>query len=74
MSIYTNLTDDELVKLEKLIDLRGMANVMRGVAIICEGKAEHVESPCGEDDSVAKIWGALAVVAEFAASVVGYLP
>lgn len=43
-TIIPHLSQADEVLLEGLIDKHGLANVINGLACICSGKADHIES------------------------------
>jgi hypothetical protein len=58
MKTDSNLTSPEMYELEKLIDQRGIANVLMALSELCGAKAEHVASNW-QDTILAKRWATI---------------
>ena len=56
VTVATSLiTPEEEIALEKLIDARGLANVLYAIDSICEQKRDHIETSYG-DANLAQHW------------------
>jgi hypothetical protein len=59
-AIIPHLTQEAEYVLEGIVDAFGLQNVLNGLACICSGKADHIESNW-QDHRLAKRWERAAV-------------
>jgi hypothetical protein len=59
-TIIPHLTAEAEAILEGFVDAYGLQNVLNGLACICSGKADHIESNW-QDHAAAKLWNKAAV-------------